>query len=174
MAKVLNDALGIVSGIMTTVHAYTNDQVLTDKYHKDPRRARAAAQSIIPTQTGAASAVGIVLPELDGKLQGFALRVPTINVSLVDLTFLAGRETSVKEVNQIMEEAADDTVLGYSEELLVSTDYNHSSFSSVFDATLTKVNGGTLVKVCSWYDNEWGFSHRMLDTARVLDRVSQA
>lgn len=172
MAKVLNDTVGIQSGNMTTVHAYTNDQVLTDKFHKDPRRARAAAQSIIPTKTGAANAVGLVLPELDGKLQGFALRVPTINVSLVDLTFISGRATTVDEINQIMKEAADDTVLGYSEELLVSTDYNHNSFSSVFDATMTTVNDGTLVKVCSWYDNEWGFSNRMLDTAQVVDQVS--
>jgi glyceraldehyde 3-phosphate dehydrogenase len=174
MAKVLNDAVGIHSGNMTTVHAYTNDQVLTDKYHKDPRRARAAAHSIIPTKTGAADAVGLVLPELEGKLQGFALRVPTINVSLVDLTFIAGRETSVEEINQVMRDAADDTVLGYSEELLVSTDYNHNSFSSVFDGTMTIVNGGTLVKVCSWYDNEWGFSNRMLDTAGFIDRVNRA
>jgi glyceraldehyde 3-phosphate dehydrogenase len=174
MAKVLNDTVGIQSGNMTTVHAYTNDQVLTDKYHKDPRRARAAAHSIIPTQTGAADAVGLVLPELEGKLQGFALRVPTINVSLVDLTFIAGRETSVDEINRVMRDAADDTVLGYSEELLVSTDYNHNSFSSVFDATMTIVNGGTLVKVCGWYDNEWGFSNRMLDTASVIDRVARA
>jgi glyceraldehyde 3-phosphate dehydrogenase len=173
MAKALNDSVGIRSGNMTTVHAYTNDQVLTDKFHKDPRRARAAAHSIIPTKTGAADAVGLVLPELDGKLQGFALRVPTINVSLVDLTFISERETTVDEINQIMKEAADDTVLGYSEELLVSTDYNHNSFSSVFDATLTTVNGGTLIKVCSWYDNEWGFSNRMLDTASVLDRVGR-
>ena len=174
MAKALNDAVGIQCGNMTTVHAYTNDQVLTDKFHRDLRRARAAAHSIIPTETGAAGAVGLVLPELEGKLQGFALRVPTINVSLVDLTFISGQKTTVDEINEIMKAAADDTVLGYSEELLVSTDYNHNSFSSVFDATMTTVNSGTLVKVCSWYDNEWGFSNRMLDIAQVVDQISRA
>ena len=168
MVKPLHEKIGVENGVMTTVHAYTNDQVLTDIYHTDLRRARSATMSMIPTQTGAASAVGLVLPELNGKLDGFAIRVPTINVSLVDLTFLAARETSVDEINSVMREAADDTVLGYVDAPLVSVDFNHDAHSSNFDASLTKVMGGRNVKVCSWYDNEWGFSNRMLDTTLAL------
>ena len=167
VAKVLNDTIGVVSGIMTTIHAYTNDQVLTDVYHSDLRRARSATMSMIPTKTGAAAAVGLVLPELDGKLDGFAVRVPTINVSLVDLTFVAKRDTSVEEINEAMRAAAAGPlkgVLAYTDAPLVSIDFNHDAHSSTYDATLTKVMNGTLVKVCSWYDNEWGFSNRMLDT----------
>ncbi len=168
MAKALNDSVGIESGLMTTIHAYTNDQVLTDVYHKDLRRARSATMSMIPTTTGAAVAVGLVLPELVGKLDGFAMRVPTINVSIVDLTFTAKRDTTVEEINDIMKNAADGKILAYSEAPLVSIDYNHTSTSSNFDAGMTRVMGGTLVKACSWYDNEWGFSNRMLDTAQAL------
>ena len=176
IAKVLNDSVGIVAGVMTTVHAYTNDQVLSDVYHTDLRRARSATQSMIPTKTGAASAVGLVLPELKGRLDGFALRVPTINVSLVDLSFTARRKTSVEEINALMKAAAGGPplagILGYTEELLVSVDYNHDPHSSIYDATMTKVIEGTLVKVCAWYDNEWGFSNRMLDTALAWSRAS--
>ncbi len=164
MVKPLHDKIGLENGVMTTIHAYTNDQVLTDVYHSDLRRARSATMSMIPTKTGAASAVGLVLPELNGKLDGFAIRVPTINVSLVDLTFLASRDTSVDEVNSIMKEAADGVVLDYVDQPLVSVDFNHDAHSSNFDESLTKVMGGRTVKVCSWYDNEWGFSNRMLDT----------
>jgi len=167
MAKVLNDKVGIVAGLMTTIHAYTNDQVLTDVYHEDLRRARSATMSMIPTKTGAAAAVGLVLPELNGKLDGYAMRVPTINVSIVDLTFTAKRATSVDEINAFMKEAAAGPmkgILDYTRELLVSVDYNHNPASCTFDATLTKVAEGTLVKVGGWYDNEWGFSNRMLDT----------
>ncbi|MGB8327533.1 MAG: type I glyceraldehyde-3-phosphate dehydrogenase [Steroidobacteraceae bacterium] len=168
VAKVLHEKLGIVAGVMTTIHAYTNDQVLTDVFHKDLRRARSATMSQIPTKTGAAAAVGLVLPELKGKLDGFAIRIPTINVSLVDLSFTAQRTTSADEVNAIMKEAAATGplkgILGYNTEPLVSVDFNHDPRSSVFDATLTKVIEGTLVKACAWYDNEWGFSNRMLDT----------
>jgi glyceraldehyde 3-phosphate dehydrogenase len=167
VAKVLHDKIGINAGIMTTIHAYTNDQVLTDVYHSDLRRARSATQSQIPTKTGAAAAVGLVLPELKGKLDGFAVRVPTINVSLVDLTFSARRPTSVEEVNQALKDAAAGAlkgVLAYNDAPLVSMDFNHDPHSSIFDATLTKVIDGSLVKVCSWYDNEWGFSNRMIDT----------
>jgi len=160
-----------VNGLMTTVHSYTNDQVLTDVYHEDLRRARSATQSMIPTKTGAAAAVGLVLPELNGRLDGFAIRVPTINVSVVDLSFVSARATSVEEVNAIMKEAASrpewQGVLGYNDAPLVSIDFNHDSRSSVFDSTLTKVSGN-LVKVSSWYDNEWGFSNRMLDTTLAL------
>jgi glyceraldehyde 3-phosphate dehydrogenase len=167
LAKVLQDKIGIVAGIMTTIHSYTNDQVLTDVYHSDLRRARSATMSQIPTKTGAAAAVGLVLPELKGKLDGFAVRVPTINVSLVDLTFTAKRSTTVAEVNSLMKEAASSPawqgILAYNDGPLVSVDFNHDPHSSTFDATLTKVIDGTLVKVCSWYDNEWGFSNRMLD-----------
>lgn len=163
-AKALNDSVGIVSGLMTTIHAYTNDQVLTDVYHSDLRRARSATMSMIPTTTGAAAAVGLVLPELNGKLDGFAMRVPTINVSIVDLTFTAGRDTTVDEINDIMKKAADGKILAYNEKPLVSIDFNHTSTSSNFDAGMTRVMGGNLVKACSWYDNEWGFSCRMLDT----------
>jgi glyceraldehyde 3-phosphate dehydrogenase len=170
LVKPLHDKLGLVSGLMTTVHAYTNDQVLTDVYHEDLRRARAAAHNMIPTKTGAASAVGLVLPELNGKLDGYAIRVPTINVSIVDLSFIASRDTSVDEVNGIMKAAAEGElagVLGYNADPLVSSDFNHNALSSVFDSTLTKVSG-RLVKVSSWYDNEWGFSNRMLDTTVAL------
>jgi glyceraldehyde 3-phosphate dehydrogenase len=171
MAKALHDKLGIVQGLMTTVHSYTNDQVLTDVYHEDLRRARAAALNMIPTKTGAAAAVGLVLPELNGKLDGFAVRVPTINVSLVDLTFTAGRSTTVDEVNAIMKAAAQGPlkgVLEYTDEPLVSSDFNHTPASSIFDSSLTKVSNGVLVKALAWYDNEWGFSNRMLDTTVAL------
>jgi glyceraldehyde 3-phosphate dehydrogenase len=174
MAQVLHQTFGIQQGLMTTVHAYTNDQVLTDVYHEDVRRARSATQSMIPTKTGAAAAVGLVLPELKGKLDGFAIRVPTINVSIVDLTFTAGKATTVAEINAAMKEAANGRlkgILAYTEEPLVSVDFNHNPASSTFDATLTKVIDGTLVKVCSWYDNEWGFSNRMLDTALALAKA---
>jgi glyceraldehyde 3-phosphate dehydrogenase len=167
LAKVLNDSVGIVRGLMTTVHAYTNDQVLTDVYHSDLRRARSATQSMIPTKTGAAAAVGLVLPELDGKLDGFAIRVPTINVSLVDLTFDAKRDTSAKEIDAVVRAASQGPlkgVLAYTDEPLVSIDFNHNPASSIYDSSLTKVMEGKLVKVCAWYDNEWGFSNRMLDT----------
>lgn len=171
VAKVLHDSIGIVNGLMTTIHAYTNDQVLTDVYHEDLRRARSATQSMIPTKTGAAAAVGLVLPELNGRLDGFAMRVPTINVSIVDLSFVSARATTVDEINGIMKSAAAmpgwKGVLGYSDGPLVSVDFNHDAHSSTFDATLTKVSGN-LVKVCSWYDNEWGFSNRMLDTTLAL------
>jgi len=166
----LHQKLGVVSGLMTTVHAYTNDQVLTDVYHEDLRRARSATQSMIPTKTGAAAAVGLVLPELNGKLDGYAIRVPTINVSLVDLSFVAARETTVQEVDSILKEAAEGPlkgILAYNTEPLVSVDFNHNPASSTYDATLTKVSGN-LVKVSSWYDNEWGFSNRMLDTTVAL------
>ena len=175
MAKVLHDNFGIAKGFMTTIHAYTNDQVLTDVFHKDLRRARSATMSQIPTKTGAASAVGLVLPELNGKLDGFAIRVPTINVSLVDLSFTARRETSVDEINKLMKEAAAGPmrgILAYNEEPLVSVDFNHNPHSAIFDSTLTKVLGGTLVKVCAWYDNEWGFSNRMLDTTLAWSKVA--
>jgi len=168
MVKPLHERIGLVAGLMTTIHAYTNDQVLTDVYHEDLRRARSATMSMIPTKTGAASAVGEVLPELKGRLDGYAIRVPTINVSLVDLSFIAKRATSVEEVNDIIKTAAAGElkgILGYTTEPLVSIDYNHDPRSSIFDGTLTKVAEGTLVKVSSWYDNEWGFSNRMLDTA---------
>ena len=174
VAKVLHDAVGITAGIMTTVHSYTNDQVLTDVYHTDLRRARSATQSQIPTKTGAAAAVGLVLPELKGRLDGFAVRVPTINVSMVDLTFTAARPTSAEEVNEAVRAAASGAlhgVLGYNTEPLVSIDFNHDPRSSVYDATLTKVLGGTLVKVCAWYDNEWGFSNRMLDTTLAWSKA---
>jgi glyceraldehyde 3-phosphate dehydrogenase len=170
LVKPLSDKLGIVNGLMTTIHSYTNDQVLTDVYHEDLRRARSATHSMIPTKTGAAAAIGLVLPELNGKLDGFAIRVPTINVSLVDLSFVAERDTTVDEVNAIMKEAAEGSlkgILAYNTAPLVSVDFNHNPASSSFDATLTKVLG-RLVKVSSWYDNEWGFSNRMLDTAVAL------
>ena len=171
LAKVLHESVGIEHGLMTTVHAYTNDQVLTDVYHSDLRRARSATQSMIPTKTGAAAAVGLVLPELDGRLDGFAVRVPTINVSLVDLTFRASRATSVEEINKAMRAASEGALKGiltYTDEPLVSIDFNHNPASSIYDATLTKMLGGSLIKVCSWYDNEWGFSNRMLDTTLAL------
>ena len=171
LVKPLHESIGLVAGIMTTIHAYTNDQVLTDVYHSDLRRARSATMSMIPTKTGAASAVGLVLPDLAGKLDGFAVRVPTINVSMVDLTFTAARETSVEEINKLLKAAAEGElkgVLAYTDAPLVSIDFNHDPASSTYDASLTKVLGGTLVKVCAWYDNEWGFSNRMLDTAQVM------
>jgi len=167
VAKVLHDKIGIQSGVMTTIHAYTNDQVLTDVYHSDLRRARSATQSQIPTKTGAAAAVGLVLPELKGKLDGFAVRVPTINVSLVDLSFVAKRATTADEIHKALKEASTGAlkgILAYSDGPLVSVDFNHDPHSATYDATLTKVIDGTLVKVCAWYDNEWGFSNRMLDT----------
>lgn len=170
VAKVLNDSVGIESGLMTTIHAFTNDQKLSDVYHTDLRRARSATQSMIPAKTGAAAAVGLVLPELNGKLDGFAMRVPTINVSVVDLTFTASRSTSVDEINDLLKKASSGAmseVLGYNTLPLVSVDFNHNKFSSVFDATQTKVIGN-LVKILSWYDNEWGFSNRMLDTTVAL------
>ncbi len=171
LVKPLHEKLGVTQGLMTTIHAYTNDQVLTDVYHTDLRRARSATQSMIPTKTGAAAAVGLVLPELNGKLDGFAVRVPTINVSVVDLTFTAARATAVDEVNGILRAASEGElkgILGYNEEPLVSVDFNHDPRSSIFDSTQTRVIGGTLVKVLAWYDNEWGFSNRMLDTTIAL------
>jgi glyceraldehyde 3-phosphate dehydrogenase (phosphorylating) len=177
LVKALNDRIGVVNGLMTTIHAYTNDQVLTDVYHKDLRRARSATMSMIPTKTGAASAVGLVLPELNGKLDGFAIRVPTINVSIVDLAFVAKRRTTVDEVNAAAKQAAETDLKGileYSKGELVSVDFNHNPSSSIFDATLTKVSEGTLVKVCSWYDNEWGFSNRMLDTTVAFVKAAAA
>ncbi|WP_225721498.1 type I glyceraldehyde-3-phosphate dehydrogenase [Candidatus Vallotiella sp. (ex Adelges kitamiensis)] len=170
LVKPLQDAIGIENGLMTTIHAYTNDQVLTDVYHKDLRRARSATHSMIPTKTGAATSIGLVLPELNGKLDGYAIRVPTINVSIVDLSFIASRDTNVYEVNKILKTASEgplNGILSYSAAPLVSIDFNHNSASSTFDATLTKVSG-RLVKVSSWYDNEWGFSNRMLDTTVAL------
>jgi glyceraldehyde 3-phosphate dehydrogenase len=175
VVKVLHDTIGVVNGIMTTIHSYTNDQVLTDVYHSDLRRARSATMSQIPTKTGAAAAVGLVLPELKGKLDGYSIRVPTINVSLVDLTFTAKRATTAEEINKLIKEAADSPalkgVLAYNDAPLVSSDFNHDPHSSIFDATLTKVIDGTMVKVFSWYDNEWGFSNRMLDTTLAWSKV---
>jgi glyceraldehyde 3-phosphate dehydrogenase len=171
LAKVLHEGVGIEHGLMTTIHAYTNDQVLTDVYHTDLRRARSATMSQIPTKTGAAAAVGLVLPELNGRLDGFSMRVPTINVSVVDLTFVASRATTIEEVNGIVKQAAEGRlkgILAYNTRPLVSVDFNHDPHSSVFDATLTRVMEGTMVKVLSWYDNEWGFSNRMLDTTIAL------
>ena len=171
LAKVLHEKIGIVHGLMTTIHAYTNDQVLTDVYHSDLRRARSATHSQIPAKTGAAAAVGLVLPELNGKLDGFAIRVPTINVSVVDLTFVAKRETSKEEIDAAIAEAGNGALKGIlttNTKPLVSIDFNHNPHSSIYDATQTRVMGGTLVKVLSWYDNEWGFSNRMLDMTRAL------
>jgi glyceraldehyde 3-phosphate dehydrogenase len=170
LVKPLHEKIGLVNGLMTTIHAYTNDQVLTDVYHEDLRRARAAAHNMIPTKTGAAAAVGLVMPELNGKLDGYAIRVPTINVSVVDLSFVAARDTTVDEINAIMKAASEGElkgILGYNADPLVSSDFNHDARSSVFEATLTKVSG-RLVKVSSWYDNEWAFSCRMLDTTVAL------
>ena len=175
VAKVLHDNVGISAGIMTTIHSYTNDQVLTDVYHSDLRRARSATMSQIPTKTGAAAAVGLVMPELKGKLDGYSIRVPTINVSLVDLTFTAKRATTVDEINKLMKEAASGYlkgVLAYTDEPLVSTDFNGDPHSSIFDGTLTKIIDGTLVKVFAWYDNEWGFSNRMIDTVLAWSKAS--
>ena len=171
LVKPLHDKIGVVHGLMTTIHSYTNDQVLTDVYHTDLHRARSATQSMIPTKTGAAVAVGLVLPELNGKLDGFAMRVPVINVSVVDLTFVAARATNKEEIDKIMKGAAEGKlkgVLAFNDEPLVSIDFNHTTTSSNYDSTLTKVIDGTLVKVLSWYDNEWGFSNRMLDTTVAL------
>ncbi len=171
LVKALDDRIGVTSGLMTTVHAYTNDQVLTDVYHSDLRRARSASHNMIPTKTGAAAAVGLVLPHLNGKLDGFAIRVPTLNVSVVDLSFVAKKPTSVEEVNQAVRDASGKDlkgVLEYNQDPLVSSDFNHNPASSIFDSTLTKVSDKTLVKVTAWYDNEWGFSNRMLDTTVAL------
>ncbi|KAE8437201.1 MULTISPECIES: type I glyceraldehyde-3-phosphate dehydrogenase [Halomonadaceae] len=173
VAKALNDAVGIENGLMTTVHAYTNDQNLSDVYHSDPYRARSATHSMIPTKTGAAAAVGLVLPELAGKFDGLAVRVPVINVSLVDLTFTAGRDTTKEEINEIVEKAAANSpVLAVNAQPLVSIDFNHDAHSSTFDANHTRVNG-RLVKIMAWYDNEWGFSNRMLDTAIAMQKTAQ-
>ncbi len=173
LVKALHDGIGVERGLMTTIHAYTNDQVLTDVYHSDLRRARSATQSMIPTKTGAAAAVGLVLPELNGKLDGFAIRVPTINVSIVDLTFHASRETSVDEVHQVIKTASEGNLKGileYCDAPLVSVDFNHTPASSTYDASMTRVINGNFVKTCSWYDNEWGFSNRMLDaTVAVMN-----
>jgi glyceraldehyde 3-phosphate dehydrogenase (phosphorylating) len=171
LVKPLHESIGLVTGLMTTVHAFTNDQVLLDVMHEDLRRARSAPQSMIPSKKGAAAAIGLVLPELNGKLDGYSIRVPTINVSIVDLSFIAARDTSVEEVNAIMKKASEEGslkgILGYNTAPLVSVDFNHDPRSSIFDATLTKVSG-RLVKVSSWYDNEWGFSNRMLDVTMAL------
>lgn len=175
LAKVLHDQIGILAGVMNTIHSYTNDQVLTDVYHSDLRRARSATMSMIPTKTGAAAAVGLVLPQLKGKIDGFAIRVPTINVSLVDLSFTAARKTTVEEVHAAVKAAADGAlkgILAYSDQPLVSVDFNHDPASSTYDATLTKVIQGTLVKACAWYDNEWGFSNRMLDTTLAWSKAA--
>jgi len=175
LAKVLHEALGIEQGLMVTVHAFTNDQVLTDSYHSDLRRARSATQSMIPTKTGAAAAVGMVMPELDGRLDGYAIRVPTVNVSVVDFTFNAGKKASAEEVNAIVKQAAQGSmkgVLGYNEAPLVSIDFQHDAHSSIFDATQTRVIND-LIKVVSWYDNEWGFSNRMLDTLQAMMAVNK-
>ncbi len=171
LVKPLHEAFGIEYGLMNTIHSYTNDQVLSDVYHKDIRRARSATQSMIPTKTGAAAAVSLVLPELEGKLDGFAVRVPTINVSFVDLSATVSQDVTVEQVNEVLKNAAGGElkgVLAYTDEELVSVDYNHNPASSTVDSKLTKVAGGRLIKVCSWYDNEWGFSSRMLDSALAL------
>jgi glyceraldehyde 3-phosphate dehydrogenase len=171
LVKPLHDSIGVKHGLMTTIHSYTNDQVLTDVYHPDLRRARSATSSMIPTSTGAAAAVGLVMPELAGKLDGFAMRVPTINVSVVDLTFEALRDTSVEEVDSILKEASENSlkgILAYNAKPLVSIDFNHDPASSTYESSLTKVMQGRQVKVLSWYDNEWGFSNRMLDTTVAL------
>jgi glyceraldehyde 3-phosphate dehydrogenase len=174
LAKVLHDEIGILAGVMNTIHSYTNDQVLTDVYHSDLRRARSATMSMIPTKTGAAAAVGLVMPELKGKLDGFSVRVPTINVSFLDLTFNAARKTTVEEINAVVKKAAGGElkgILAYNDAPLVSVDFNHDPASSTYDATLTKVIQGSLVKVCAWYDNEWGFSNRMLDTTLAWSKA---
>jgi glyceraldehyde 3-phosphate dehydrogenase len=174
LVKALDDRIGVVSGLMTTIHSFTNDQVLTDVFHKDLRRARSATHNMIPTKTGAAAAVGLVLPHLNGKLDGFSIRVPTINVSLVDLTFVAKKATSVEEVNKAVKQAADTDlkgVLEVSTEELVSSDFNHNPASSSFALDQTKVMDGSFVSVMSWYDNEWGFSNRMADTAVAMGKL---
>ncbi len=175
LVTVLHEKIGILAGVMTTIHSYTNDQVLTDVYHTDLRRARSATMSMIPTKTGAAAAVGLVLPELKGKVDGFSIRVPTINVSLVDFTFTAARKTTVEEIHGAIKAAAGGAlkgILAYSDAPLVSVDFNHDPASSTYDATMTKVIEGTLVKVCAWYDNEWGFSNRMLDTTLAWSKAT--
>ena len=175
LAKVLHDGIGIERGLMTTVHACTNDQRLTDVFHEDLRRARSATMSMIPTKTGAAAAVGLVLPELNGKLDGFSIRVPTINVSLVDLTFTPKRATTIAEINALLKAAAEGPmrgILAYTDAPLVSVDYNHDAHSSTYDATLTRLIEGQLVKVCAWYDNEWGFSNRMIDTTLAWSKAA--
>ncbi len=177
LVKAIDDRIGVASGLMNTIHSFTNDQVLTDVFHKDLRRARSATHNMIPTKTGAAAAVGLVLPHLNGKLDGYSIRVPTINVSIVDLTFVAKKPTTVEEVNRAVKQACDGDLKGileYSTEPLVSSDFNHNPASSIFDSTLTRVSDGTLVKVSSWYDNEWGFSNRMLDVAAVFAEVGAA
>ncbi len=173
LIKNVHDELTITNGLMTTIHAYTNDQVLTDVYHTDLKRARSATQSMIPTKTGAASAVGLVLPDLNGKLDGFAIRVPTINVSIVDLCFNTEKKSSIDEINRIIKQASESNlknILGYNSKPLVSIDFNHSSFSSVYDESLTRMMDDKFFKICSWYDNEWGFSNRMLDVTNTLLR----
>lgn len=175
VAAALHESVGIVAGLANTVHSYTNDQNITDAYHKDMYRARAAAHSLIPTKTGAAAAIGLVIPDLAGKLDGLAVRVPTINVSLLDLSFRAGRNTSVEEINEIVTQAAKSKfngVLEVNNQPLVSVDFNHCSASSVFDATQTRVIGGDMVKILAWYDNEWGFSNRMLDTSMAIMKAN--
>ena len=172
--KPLHESIGIKYGSMTTIHSYTNDQVLTDAFHNDPRRARSATMSQVPTKTGAAKGLGLVLPELDGRLDGFSMRVPTVNVSAVDLSFVPEKNTNIDEINQIMLNASKNElkdILGYCDEPLVSIDFNHHSASGIYDSTLTKVMQGSFVKVIAWYDNEWGFSHRMLDTAIAMART---
>ena len=175
LVKPLLDGIGVEHGLMTTIHSYTNDQVLTDVYHSDLRRARSATQSMIPTKTGAAAAVGLVLPEMAGKLDGFAIRIPMINVSIVDLTFQSTRATTVEEVDSLLKQASEGAlkgILAYSDQPLVSCDFNHNPASSTYDSTLTRVMQGTQVKVCAWYDNEWGFSNRMIDTTIALINAS--
>jgi glyceraldehyde 3-phosphate dehydrogenase (phosphorylating) len=175
LVKAIDDRIGVAAGLMNTIHSFTNDQVLTDVYHKDLRRARSATDNMIPTKTGAAAAVGLVLPHLNGKLDGYSIRVPTINVSIVDLTFVAKRPTSVEEVNKAVRQASETDLKGileYVTEPLVSSDFNHNPASSIFDAGLTRVSDGTLVKVSSWYDNEWGFANRMLDATVALMNAS--
>ena len=177
LVKAIDDRIGVASGLMNTIHSFTNDQVLTDVFHKDLRRARSATHNLIPTKTGAAAAVGLVLPHLNGKLDGYSIRVPTINVSIVDLTFVAKRPTTVDEVNKAVKQACEGDLKGileYNTEPLVSSDFNHNPASSIFDSTLTRVSDGTLVKVSSWYDNEWGFSNRMLDVAVAFAEVGVA
>lgn len=174
LVKPLHEKIGVEDGLIVTIHAYTNDQRLTDVYHKDLRRARSATMSMIPTKTGAAAAVGLVLPELNGRLDGYSMRVPTINVSVVDLSFVSSRDTTVEEVHEVIREASEGElkgILNYTDEPLVSIDFNHDPASSTYDASLTKVSG-RLVKVCSWYDNEWGFSSRMLDTMLAMTNAA--
>jgi len=174
LVKAIDDRIGVAAGLMNTIHSFTNDQVLTDVYHKDLRRARSAVHNLIPTKTGAAAAVGLVLPHLNGKLDGYSIRVPTINVSIVDLTFVAKKATTVEEVNRAVKQASETDLKGlleYNTEPLVSSDFNHNPASSIVDALLTKVLDGTLVKVYAWYDNEWGFSNRMLDVAAAFATV---